>query len=161
MNIEKKGILNKREYLGPVWPADVWPANDIPFCSIFTFFQYSLIHDLALIVLLQKHFRFLNYCLIYTVLSFSRYTMRNCIIARTLFHKKIRVTWYMILKVVIICLSKLLLFFKLTRWQRQKFRFRDRSQCCCCWGSRRLRRRRFWSYWGTVQRVAVAWRNGM
>ena len=114
-----------------------------------------------LIVLLQKHFRILNYCLIYTVLSFSRYTMRNCIIARTLFHKKIRVTWYMILKVVIICLSKLLLFFKLTRWQRQKFRFRDRSQCCCCWGSRRLRRRRFWSYWGTVQRVAVAWRNGM
>ena len=48
MNIEKKGILNKREYLGPVWPADVWPADDIPFCSIFPFFQYSLIHDLAL-----------------------------------------------------------------------------------------------------------------
>ena len=47
MNIEKKGILNKREYLGPVWPADVWPADDIPFCSIFTYFQYSLIHDLA------------------------------------------------------------------------------------------------------------------
>ena len=48
MNIEKKGILNKREYLGPVWPADVWPADDIPFCSIFTYFQYSLLHDLAL-----------------------------------------------------------------------------------------------------------------
>ena len=47
MNIEKKGILNKREYLGPVVPADVWLANDIPFCSIFTFL-YSLIHDLAL-----------------------------------------------------------------------------------------------------------------
>ena len=52
MNIEKKGILNKREYLGPVWPADVWPADvwpaiDIPFCSIFTYFQYLLIHDLA------------------------------------------------------------------------------------------------------------------
>ena len=36
------------EYLGPVWLADVWPADDIPFCSIFTYFQYSLIHDLAL-----------------------------------------------------------------------------------------------------------------
>ena len=47
MNIEKKGILNKREYLGPVWPADVWPADDIPFCSIFTYFQYSFMHDLA------------------------------------------------------------------------------------------------------------------
>ena len=35
--------MNKREYLGPVWPAD-----DIPFCSIFTYFQYSLTHDLAL-----------------------------------------------------------------------------------------------------------------
>ena len=45
--LKKKGILNKREYLGPVWPADVWSANDIPFCSIFTYFQYSLIHDLA------------------------------------------------------------------------------------------------------------------
>ena len=45
MNIEKKGILNKTEYLGPVWPADVWPANDIPCCSIFTYFQYSFIHD--------------------------------------------------------------------------------------------------------------------
>ena len=32
-----KWILNKREYLGPVWPADVWPADDIPFCSIFTY----------------------------------------------------------------------------------------------------------------------------
>ena len=42
------GILNKREYLGPVWPADVWSADDVPFCSIFTYFQYSLIHDLAL-----------------------------------------------------------------------------------------------------------------
>ena len=41
-----KWILNKREYLGPVWPA----ADDIPFCSIFTYFQYSLIHDLAHIV---------------------------------------------------------------------------------------------------------------
>ena len=44
VNIEKK-----REYLGPVLPADVWPANDIPFCSKITYFQYSLIHDLALI----------------------------------------------------------------------------------------------------------------
>ena len=43
VNIGKKGILNKREHLGQVWPAD-----DIPFCSIFTYFQYSLIHDLAL-----------------------------------------------------------------------------------------------------------------
>ena len=40
--------MNKREYLGQVWPADVWPADDIPFCSILTYFQYSLIHDLAL-----------------------------------------------------------------------------------------------------------------
>ena len=48
MNIEKKGmVLNKREYLGPVWPADVWQANDIPLFSRFTYFQYSLIHDLA------------------------------------------------------------------------------------------------------------------
>ena len=54
MNIEKKGILNKREYLGPVWPADVLPADDIPFCSIFTYFQYSLIHDLALTVYLYN-----------------------------------------------------------------------------------------------------------
>ena len=30
-----------------VWLADVWPADDIPICSIFTYFQYSLIHDLA------------------------------------------------------------------------------------------------------------------
>ena len=44
VNIEKKGILNKKEYVGP---ADVWPADDIPFCSISPFFQYSLIHDLA------------------------------------------------------------------------------------------------------------------
>ena len=41
------------EYLGPLWPADVWPADDIPFCSIFTYFQYSLIHDLAQNVLLS------------------------------------------------------------------------------------------------------------
>ena len=47
MNFEKKRILNKREYLGPFWPADVWSADDIPFCSIFTYFQYLLIHDLA------------------------------------------------------------------------------------------------------------------
>ena len=46
--LKKKEKLNKREYLGPVWLADVWPADDIPFCSIFTYFQYSLIHDLAL-----------------------------------------------------------------------------------------------------------------
>ena len=44
--LKKKEKLNKREYLGPVWPADVWPADDIPFCSIFTYFQYSLIHDI-------------------------------------------------------------------------------------------------------------------
>ena len=44
------------EYLGPVWPADVWPADDIPFCSIFTYFQYSLIHDLALNILLLFYF---------------------------------------------------------------------------------------------------------
>ena len=45
--LKNKGILNKREYLGPVCPAGVWPAYDIPFCSIITYFQYSLIHDLA------------------------------------------------------------------------------------------------------------------
>ena len=38
------------EYLGPVLPADVWPANDIPFCSIFTYFQYSLVLNLALYI---------------------------------------------------------------------------------------------------------------
>ena len=49
MNIGKKGIFNKREYHRPIWPADVWPAINIPFCSIFTYFQYLLIHDLALL----------------------------------------------------------------------------------------------------------------
>ena len=39
--------MSKGEHLGLVWPADVWPADDIPFCSIFPYFQYSLIHDLA------------------------------------------------------------------------------------------------------------------
>ena len=43
--LNKRKILNKREYVGPV---DVWPANDIFFCSIFTYFQYSLIHDSTL-----------------------------------------------------------------------------------------------------------------
>ena len=43
-----KWILNKREYLGPDWPTDVWPADDIAFCSIFTYFQYWRIYDLAL-----------------------------------------------------------------------------------------------------------------
>ena len=42
----EKVILNKREYLGPL--AGVYPADDIPFCSIFTYFQYWLIHNLAL-----------------------------------------------------------------------------------------------------------------
>ena len=46
--IDKKGMLNKKEYVGLVWQADVWLADDIPFCSIFTYFQYLLIHDLAL-----------------------------------------------------------------------------------------------------------------
>ena len=37
--LKKKGILNKREYLGPVWLADVWPANLTytwlgPYCQI-------------------------------------------------------------------------------------------------------------------------------
>ena len=30
------------EYLGPVWLADVWPAHDIPFCSIVTYFHAIL-----------------------------------------------------------------------------------------------------------------------
>ena len=30
------------EYLGPVWLADVWPADDIPFCSIVTYFHAIL-----------------------------------------------------------------------------------------------------------------------
>ena len=34
MNFEKKEILNKREYLWPFWPTDVWPADDILFCSV-------------------------------------------------------------------------------------------------------------------------------
>ena len=37
--------IAKREYLELVWLADVWPADDIPFCSIFTYFQYELNHD--------------------------------------------------------------------------------------------------------------------
>ena len=43
-----KWILNKREYLGPDWPTDVWPADDIAFCSIFTYIQYWRMYDLAL-----------------------------------------------------------------------------------------------------------------
>ena len=35
--LKRKGILNKREYLGPVRLAVVWSADDIPFCSIFTY----------------------------------------------------------------------------------------------------------------------------
>ena len=35
VNIEKKGLLNKRKYLGPVWPADVWPADDIHHSLLF------------------------------------------------------------------------------------------------------------------------------
>ena len=43
-NIEQKGIF----WAGLAGrAADVWPANYIPFCSIFTYFQYSLTHDLA------------------------------------------------------------------------------------------------------------------
>ena len=44
MNIEKKGNIEQKG----IWPADVWPADDILLCSIFPFFQYSLIYDLAL-----------------------------------------------------------------------------------------------------------------
>ena len=39
---KKKGILDKREYLGPVWPADVWSADDIPFCSILVWNAISI-----------------------------------------------------------------------------------------------------------------------
>ena len=46
--LKNKGILNKREYLGPDWPTYVWPADDITFCSIFTYFQYWCMYDLAL-----------------------------------------------------------------------------------------------------------------
>ena len=48
MNIEKKGILSKREYHRLATHQLAKLAQDIPFCSIFPFFQYSLIHDLAL-----------------------------------------------------------------------------------------------------------------
>ena len=48
MNIEKKGILNKREYHWLARHLSAKLAQNIPFCSIFPFFQYSLIHDLAL-----------------------------------------------------------------------------------------------------------------
>ena len=41
MNIEQKEYHRLARHL----PAK--PAQDIPFCSIFPFFQYSLIHDLA------------------------------------------------------------------------------------------------------------------
>ena len=53
--MKNKGILKISEYHGPIWPAYVWPANYIPFCSIFTYFQYSLIHDLALSSSLEKN----------------------------------------------------------------------------------------------------------
>ena len=73
--LNQKEILNKREYLGPVWPADVLPANDIPFCSILTYFQYSLIHDLAL--------NAIKYCKVWTYhtfLSQSRTSMLTWLI---------------------------------------------------------------------------------
>ena len=64
-----KGILNKRKYLGLVWPADVWRANNIPFCSIFTYFQYSLIHDLALNLISKLSiYYFSSRCLCYAFL---------------------------------------------------------------------------------------------
>ena len=44
----KKGNIEQKGISWPVWPVDVWPADDIPFGSIFTYFQYALIHDLAL-----------------------------------------------------------------------------------------------------------------
>ena len=40
--------MNKREYHWLARHLPAKPAQDIPFCSIFSFFQYSLIHDLAL-----------------------------------------------------------------------------------------------------------------
>ena len=46
--MQKEGILNKREYLGPVWPADVSQP------MTFSFVQYSLIHDLVLTLLLHS-----------------------------------------------------------------------------------------------------------
>ena len=39
--LKKKGILNKREYLGPV---DVWPADDIPF--LFNIHLYMIWHKM-------------------------------------------------------------------------------------------------------------------
>ena len=42
-------------YLGLVWPAVVWSADDIHFSSIFTYFQYSLIHDLALYITIDLY----------------------------------------------------------------------------------------------------------
>ena len=49
--LEKKGILNKREYLELVWPADVWPADDIHLMEIKYFISIFTIHDSALILI--------------------------------------------------------------------------------------------------------------
>ena len=60
-----KEALNSKQsakYLEPVRPADVRPADDIPFCSIFTYFEYSLyLHDLALIVVCTSTFQFFSF----------------------------------------------------------------------------------------------------
>ena len=37
--LKNKGILNISENHGPVWPAYVWPADDIHLCSIFPYFS--------------------------------------------------------------------------------------------------------------------------
>ena len=36
------------QYHGPVWPKDVWSADDIDLMEIYSLSQYWLIHDLAL-----------------------------------------------------------------------------------------------------------------
>ena len=47
VNIENNWILNRWEYLRLVRHLPAKLAQNIPFSSIFPFFQYSLIHDLA------------------------------------------------------------------------------------------------------------------
>ena len=61
--------IAKREYLELVWLADVWPADDIPFSSIFTYFQYELKHDFWHNIISKRKNRFdINLC---SVLTYS------------------------------------------------------------------------------------------
>ena len=63
MNIEK------RKYLELVWLADVGPADNIHFCSIFTLFRYELKHDFWHNIVSQEQKKFdIDLC---SVLTYS------------------------------------------------------------------------------------------